>query len=460
MNITSTASYNVGNSIRPSYMSQQQDIADPIKVNPTDTGVATEEKISPVEQKMEDKKQYHEEMKQKERRETDRDEFFDKQQQRTQEIATQMKQALTSHNFYNVGNDHDLALTKDNYEETVKGLFNKGFTVQSDDRQLTITSKLHQLKLEMSKESYNKYVELAYGQKFAEQVTGTSSADKKSSAVNSAGIYTNQIGSAAVKTASAAATTVGSVMNGTLQGVSSSSVSVKVENQVSGVTEALKVEAPILQHQNEAAAAQPQPVNTTQEPAASQPAPSNSAMQNTTTSSSSTTESTSTAATSNTGHTSPAAESSPSATSSSNPTSPTPAPAPTASTTSEPAPVVATSPAPVPTVTNSPIAAAPVAAFTPTLTSSPTTVPTSTTTSPAPTAVAPASTSTTTVPTNTTTTAPTSTTTAPTSTTTAAAPTSTTGTLAGVVNTTVTATTNTLNTTTSTTKNLVGGLRK
>ncbi|WP_046225613.1 RodZ family helix-turn-helix domain-containing protein [Paenibacillus dauci] len=451
MNITSAASYNVSNSIRPSYMSQQQDMADPIKANPTDTAVATEEKLSPVEQKMEDKKQYREEMKQKERRDTDRDEFFDKQQKRNQEIATHMKEAFTSHHFYDIGNDHDLALNKENYEETVKDLFSKGFKVQADDRQMTVTSKLHQLKLEMSKESYTKYVEMAYGQKFAEQVTGTSSADKKSSAVNSAGIYTNQIGSAAVKTASAA---VSSVLNGTLQGVASTTIGTQTESKIAGATEAVKVEAYTPQHQEAAAVVQPQPVNNTaQESTASQPAASNSTAP---TSNSSTTEGTSTTISSgNTANTAPAAEtSSPATSSQSGPVS-----AAVTSITPEPTPVV-TSPAPVSTTSSSPTAAVPVASTT--IPTSSTTVPVSSTTTPISTTT---STNTTTSPAPSTATststasASPATTPAPTSTTTAA-PTTITGTLTGVVNTTVTATATTVNTTTSATKNLVGGLRK
>ncbi|WIM41297.1 hypothetical protein PO903_10635 [Paenibacillus sp. PK4536] len=134
------------------------------------TALPTSEK-SLQEQQLEETKQYKKEDQQKELKKQEADQFFEKQQKKQEEINKMAYEMLANQGIAQIGIDNQLALNKDNYEDTVKHLVAKGFQIETDEQKLTISSQLHQLKLEISKESYNQYVKTVYGKEIAEAYT-------------------------------------------------------------------------------------------------------------------------------------------------------------------------------------------------------------------------------------------------------------------------------------------------
>ncbi|MFD1991611.1 hypothetical protein ACFSGI_16710, partial [Paenibacillus nicotianae] len=119
---------------------------------------------TPAEQKLESNQEYKKELQKKETRDKELDELFDSQQKRKEEIHKQVQETLTDNGFYQLGAQNGIALTKENMDETMKSLFNKGFQIDSNEDKMTLTSKVHQMKMEISKNAYDKYVEAVYGQ--------------------------------------------------------------------------------------------------------------------------------------------------------------------------------------------------------------------------------------------------------------------------------------------------------
>lgn len=128
---------------------------------------------SPQEQQLEEAKQYKKEDQQKELKKKEADQFFEEQQKHKEEIDKIAYEMLANQGIAQIGIDNQLALNKDNYGDTVKSLVAKGFQIDTDEQKLTISSKLHQLKLEISKESYDQYVKTVYGKEIADEYTDT-----------------------------------------------------------------------------------------------------------------------------------------------------------------------------------------------------------------------------------------------------------------------------------------------
>ncbi|WP_322902848.1 hypothetical protein [Paenibacillus campi] len=116
------------------------------------------------EQKLQKKEDYKKEDKDKEIRQKDLNTLFDKRQEHQKGSSKATHDVLIDSIYSKLGEGTHMAITKDNYEETIKGLINRGFQVSADEERMTISSKVHQLKLEISKDSYKQYVQSVYAQ--------------------------------------------------------------------------------------------------------------------------------------------------------------------------------------------------------------------------------------------------------------------------------------------------------
>lgn len=178
MNISTSSSY-TGTSNLGYYSSANNDLTtkgtqnDSLSIHDrgAKTAAVSPNEKSPQEQQLEEAKHYRKEDQQKELKKKESDQFFEEQQNHKEEIDKIAYEMLTNQGIAQIGVDNQLALNKDNYGDTVKSLVAKGFQIDTDEQKLTISSKLHQLKLEISKESYNQYVRTVYGKEIADEYT-------------------------------------------------------------------------------------------------------------------------------------------------------------------------------------------------------------------------------------------------------------------------------------------------
>lgn len=178
MNISTSSSY-TGTSNLGYYSSANNDLTtkgtqnDSLSIHDrgAKTAAVSPNEKSPQEQQLEEAKHYKKEDQQKELKKKESDQFFEEQQNHKEEIDKIAYEMLTNQGIAQIGVDNQLALNKDNYGDTVKSLVAKGFQIDTDEQKLTISSKLHQLKLEISKESYNQYVRTVYGKEIADEYT-------------------------------------------------------------------------------------------------------------------------------------------------------------------------------------------------------------------------------------------------------------------------------------------------
>ncbi|WP_017812758.1 hypothetical protein [Paenibacillus shenyangensis] len=121
------------------------------------------------EHKLEKQTRYKKEDRIKETKQKDSDQFLQNQQKQNEESNEIASDMLVQNTYMQMGAQANLPITKDNYEEAVKHLAARGFQVKLEEDKLSISSKLHQLKLEISKQSYDQYVNTSHSSAPAEE---------------------------------------------------------------------------------------------------------------------------------------------------------------------------------------------------------------------------------------------------------------------------------------------------
>ncbi|MFD1885826.1 hypothetical protein [Paenibacillus wenxiniae] len=111
------------------------------------------------EQKLQKKQEYKKEDKDKEVRQKDLNTLFEKQKEQQQGSDKTTHDILLESVYNQIGESSQLVITKENSTEAIKNLINRGFQVSADEERMMISSKVHQLKLEIGKDSYMRYVQ-------------------------------------------------------------------------------------------------------------------------------------------------------------------------------------------------------------------------------------------------------------------------------------------------------------